>query len=143
MQDRLMYMDEAIAVIKKIAVEYDKEEIWGAAEALGIDAKVLTLLDQADRPIPYPLYFCTPDYLIEHPRLVMYYRNIAMLSREVMKDIGLNTESYELNLAVPPHDISAELAHYFNKIVGEIIKITGVTPRRHIELAFANLGDSL
>ena len=136
-------MDEAIATIRKIAAEYDKEEIREAAEALGIDVVALTILDQADPPIPYPWYFCTPTYLVENPRLVMYYRNVAMLSRKVMNGIGLGTEGYELNLVAPPASVAAELAHYFNKIIGELIKTGGVTPQRHIEMAFANLGDSL
>lgn len=136
-------MDEALATVGKIAAEYDKEEICEAAETLGIDADALTLLDQAEPPIPYPYYFCTPAYLVEHPRLVMYYRNVAMLSRKVMNGIGLGTESYELNLVAPPASIAAELVHYFNIIVSKLIKIGGVTPQRHIEMAFANLGDSL
>lgn len=143
MQNYLISLDDVMATVERIAVEYDKREIWEAAETLGINVAALRLLDQADPPIPYPLYFSTPACLIERPRLVMYYRNVAMLSREAMKDIGLDTESYELNLAVPPHDVAAELAHYFNRIVGEMIKVTGVTPRRHIELAFANLGEGL
>jgi hypothetical protein len=55
-------MDEAIAAIGKIAAEYDKEEICESAASLGIDVAALTLLDQADPPIPYPHYFCTPTY---------------------------------------------------------------------------------
>lgn len=136
-------MDDALATIAKIAAEYDKEEIGEAAETLGIDVAALTLLDQTDPPIPYPYYFCTPAYLTEHPRLVMYYRNVAMLSRKVMSGIGLSTEGYELNLVAPSDSIAAELAHYFNRIIGELIKTGGVTPQRHIEMAFANLGDSL
>jgi hypothetical protein len=79
----------------------------------------------------------------QYPRLVTYYRNVAMLSRKAMGGIGLDTESYELSLVAPPLNIAVELACYFNKIVGELIRTVGVTPRRHIELAFANLGDSL
>lgn len=143
MHNHPINMDEAIATVAKIAAEYSKEETRAAAEALGIDVAALTLLDQADPPIPYPLYFCTPADLIEHPRLVMYYRNVAMLTRKAMNVIGLGTEAYELGLVAPPPGIAAELAHYFNRIVAEIIKVVGVTPRRHIESAFANLGETL
>jgi len=66
-----------------------------------------------------------------------------MLSRKVMNGVGLGTEGYELDLAAPSASIAAELAHYFNSIISELIKIGGVTPQRHIEMAFANLGDSL
>ncbi len=136
-------MDDALGIVAKIAAKYDKEEICEGAAPLGIDVAALTLLDQADPPVPYPYYFCTPDYLIEHPRLVMYYRNVAMLSRKVMNGIGLGTDAYELNLVAPAAGTAAELAHYFNKIISELVKTGGVTPQRHIEMAFANLGDSL
>ena len=143
MYNRSINMDEAIATVEKIAAEYNKDEIRETAEAVGIDTVALTQLDQADPPIPYPLHFCLPAYLIEHPRLVMYYRNLAMLSRRTMDGIGLGTANYELNFAAPTASVAIELARYFNKIVGEIIKAVGVTSRRHIELAFTNLGSSL
>ncbi|MCX6029919.1 MAG: hypothetical protein NT169_11545 [Chloroflexi bacterium] len=136
-------MDEAIAAVGNIAAVYDMEEIREAADLLGIDPEALNLLDQAEPPIPYPYYFCAPTYLMDHPRLVMYYRNVAMLSRKVMSGIGLGTEAYELNSVAPPAGVASELAHYFNKIVSALIKTGGVTPQRHIEMAFANLGDSL
>jgi hypothetical protein len=136
-------MDGAIAAVEHIAAGYDKEEVREAAEELGISVDALTILDHAAPPIPYPYYFCTPAYLTDHPQLVMYYRNVAMLSRKVMNGIGLGTGPYELNLLAPSAAIAGELAHYFNRIVSELIKTGGVTAQRHIEMAFANLGDSL
>lgn len=136
-------LDAVIAIVDQLAARYDKEEMYESAAQLGIDPDALVLLDQAHPPVPYPYYFCTPDHLIAHPQLVMYYRNVAMLSQKVMRGIGLSTEAYELNLSAPPAAVAAELAYYLNRIISELVKAGGVTPQRHIQMAMANLGDSL
>jgi hypothetical protein len=136
-------MEAVIATVDELAAQYDKEEMYETAARFGIDPAALVLLDQAHPPVPYPYYFCMPDHLIAHPQLMMYYRNVAMLSQKVMRGIGLSTDAYELNLSAPPAAVAAELAHYLNRIVSELVKAGGVTPQRHIQMAMANLGDSL
>ncbi len=127
--------------VEQIAKQYDKEQWYESVTQLWIDVDALHALDNANPPVPYPYYFCTPDILREHPELIMYYRNVAMVSQKVMNDMGLNTTSYETGLA-PPVDIAQDLTHHFNEIVSALVKAGQITPQRHLEMAFANLGDS-
>jgi hypothetical protein len=134
--------DGLLRRVKRIARQYDKEEWHEAAARLWIDGDALRVLDSARSPIPYPYYFCTPNILRDHPELIMYYRNVAMMSQKVMNDMGLSTVGYEAGL-VPPPDIAQDLAHHFNQIISALVKTGQVTPQRHLEMAYANLGDSL
>ena len=128
--------------VEQITRQYDKEKWHETALQLWIDPDALRILDNAGPPVPYPYYFCTPDILRKQPELIIYYRNAAMISQKVMNDMGLNTTSYETGLA-PPIDIAQDLTHYFNEIISALIKAGQITPQRHLEMAFANLGDSL
>ncbi len=132
---------ELLRRVEQITRQYDKEEWYEAAARLHIDVEALHLLDSATPPIPYPYYFCTPEILRYHPELIMYYRNVAMVSQKVMSDMGLNTISYEAGIT-PPSDIACDLAHRFNEIISALIKVGQVTPQRHLEMAYTNLGDS-
>lgn len=132
---------ELVRKVERIAREYDKEEWYETAARLHIDVEVLHLLDSTVPPIPYPYYFCTPDILRNHPELIMYYRNVAMVSQKVMSDMGLNTVSYEAGI-IPPSDIAHDLARRFNQIISALVKVGKVTPQRHLEMAYTNLGDS-
>jgi hypothetical protein len=134
--------DGLLRRVKQIARQYDKEEWHEAAARLWIDVDALRVLDSARSPVPYPYYFCTPNILRDHPELIMYYRNVAMMSQKVMNDMGLSTVGYETGL-VPPPDIAQDLAHHFNQIISALVKTGQVTPQRHLEMAYANLGDSL
>ena len=103
------------------------------------------MLDSDEPPIPYPYYFCTPDFLIEHPQLTFYYRNIAMLSSKVMRGLGLDTTPYE-NGETPTREDAIEIVKYLNEIVSGLLieaGAAGVTRNRHIQMVMANLGDSL
>jgi hypothetical protein len=128
--------------IEDLANTADKEIIRESADILGIDVRALDLLDNADPPFAYTYYFCTPDTLINHPKLIFYYRNIAMLSAKVMRGIGLDTAIYESG-GIPTRERAAELAAYLNKIVSGLIIDMGVTRLRHIEMLMTNLGDAL
>jgi hypothetical protein len=127
--------------VEQISREYDKEDWCEAASDLGIDVAAFKALDTCEPPSPYPYYFCTPDILVQQPELVMYYRNVAMVSQKVMSDMGLNTVAYEAG-QIPSHDVALSLAHRFNRIVSALV-ITGATqPQRHLEMAYTNLGAS-
>ncbi len=134
--------DGLLRRVKQIARQCDKEEWHESAAHLWIDVKALHVLDSVKPPVPYPYYFCTPTILRDHPELIMYYRNVAMMSQKVMNDMGLSTVGYEAGL-VPPPDIAQDLAHHFNQIISALVKTGQVTPQRHLEMAYANLGDSL
>ena len=138
-------LDELLDRVEMYARTTDKEEIAVSAEQLGIDIEALKILDGGETPIPYPYYFCMPDFLIEHPQLAFYYRNIAMLSSKVMRGLGLDTTSYE-NGETPTREDAAEVANYLNEVVSGLLNeagVAGVTRNRHIQMLMANLGDSL
>jgi hypothetical protein len=138
-------LDELLNQVDRYAQVTDKEEIAVSAEQLGIDIEALRVLDSDEPPIPYPYYFCTPDFLIEHPQLTFYYRNIAMLSSKVMRGVGLDTTPYE-NGETPTRDEAIGIVKYLNEIVSGLLIETGaagVTRNRHIQMVMANLGDSL
>jgi len=121
--------------VDQIAKAYDKEVWYEAASELWIGVDALRILDASHPPIPYPYYFCTPDILIKHPELTMYYRNVAMVSQKVMNDMGLSTIAYEAG-QVPPLDIATDLARHFNQITSALVTAGQVTPQRHLEMAY-------
>jgi hypothetical protein len=139
----LMTLDfpSLIRQVKQIARDYDKEEWCEAAADLWIDIIALKALDACEPCIPYPYYFCTPDILTQHPELVMYYRNVAMVSQKVMDDMGLNTIAYEAG-QIPAPDVALDLTHHFNLLVSALVTTGKVTPQRHLEMAYTNLGAS-
>ena len=136
-------IDALLGLIDELVRSYDKENFYESASEIGIEIDALRCLDETQPPIPYPYYFCMPNTLVEHPELVFYYRNVAMLSRKVMRGIGLDTENFEDTGVAPSEQIAAELGAYFNKIVSDLVLEGGVTPYRHIVMMVANLGDSL
>ena len=128
--------------VEALAETYDAT-LWRQQAALWrIDPHALALLDGAQPPSPYPHYFCHPQLLIGQPALIKYYRNVAMVSQKVMGDMGLGTVAYEAGLA-PSSDAAEALTHLFNEIISALIIQSKVTPTRHLEMAYANLGDSL
>jgi len=127
--------------VGRIAQAYDREEWCESAASLHISVEALSVLDNVEPPIPYPYYFCMPEILTEYPELTMYYRNVAMMSQKVMSDMGLTTIAYEAG-RVPPLDIALDLVHHFNKVVSALVVAGRITPQRHLEMAYANLGDS-
>jgi hypothetical protein len=136
-------IDKLLALVDEIAQSYDKEDFFEVANEIGIDVEALKYLDEFKPPISYAYYFCLPDMLVEHPELVFYYRNIAMLSRKVMRGIDLDTEIFEVLRIAPSNKVAQELSAYFNEITSSLILKGGVSPYRHIVMMAANLGDSL
>jgi hypothetical protein len=135
-------IDALLAEIQRLADTADHEEFYERAEHLGLSTAALRLLDDADPPIPYVCYFCLPEFLIARPQLAFYYRNIAMLSDKVMRGIGLNTGGMEAG-SPPTPQRATDVAAYLNRVVSGLLMKTGVSPQRHLEMLFANLGDSL
>jgi hypothetical protein len=136
-------IDKLLALVDEIAQSSDKEDFFEVAHKIGINVEALKYLDEFKPPISYAYYFCLPDMLIEHPELVFYYRNIAMLSRKVMRGVDLDTENFEVLRIAPSKKIAQELSVYFNEITSSLILEGGVSPYRHIVMMTANLGDSL
>jgi hypothetical protein len=136
-------IDELLQTIKEISETYDKEDVLDRHKELNIDLEAIEVLNSADPPIPYPYYFCTPEWVIEHPELFFYYRNVSMLSTKVMNGLGLSTQLYEENGVIPSPETAKEIICYLNGIIGSLVKLSGVSNNRHLEMVLANLGDSL
>jgi hypothetical protein len=118
---------------------YNPKEICAKRAEFNIDKAALLCLDHATPPIPYPFYFSTPLFLIEHPELILYYRNLAMVSRRAMQDLGLPTDIYE-DSHIPPSDETAlELARHFNGITSKLVTMTRVTADLHLEIVLLNI----
>ena len=134
--------DQILDQVEAIARDTDPE-IWReAADHLGIDPQALDVLDRI--PVRYPYYFCNPTQLTQSPSLVAYYRDVAMVSAKVMRGIGLDTMPHEVGQTLPD-DKAQQLAIYFNGTVSALITQNPslVTGRRHIEMVFSNLGESI
>lgn len=134
-------IDEILEMIRELS--YDKEDIYERKDELNIDEAALALLDNTSQPTPYTLFFAIPEFLVDHPNLVMYYRNVAMLSQKVMRGIHLPTIAYEEMRARPSQNVALELSRYFNGIISKLVLMGGVTPSRHLEMALSNIGDGL
>lgn len=133
------------ALVEKVEalVESCAELNWRAiGPEWGIDPKALDILDRARPAAPYPYYFCFPQLLIDHPSLIKYYRNIAMISPEAMRDIALSTSVYEAG-TVPPSEVAERLACLFNRIISTLLMRAGVPSDGHLAMGYANLGTSL
>jgi len=134
------------SLIQNVAVisqSYDKELWREQATSLQIKLEALDKLDNLFSPIPYPYYFCTPDMLTANPSLIKYYRNVAMISQKVMSGMEMGTLRYELGIDALGEYEASMLSVYFNQIVSEIIIRNNISPGRHVEMVYANVGDSL
>jgi hypothetical protein len=138
-----LQIDKLLALIDEVSEIYDREDFFEAAGEIGIKIEALQRLDDFNPPIRYAYYFCLPDMLIKHPSLIFYYRNIALLSRKVMRGVGLDTNNFELFGLAPSEKVARELSTYFNEITSSLVLAGGVSPYRHIVMMTANLGDSL
>jgi hypothetical protein len=134
--------DQILDQVEALAREADSEMWRERAEEMGIDSRALDVLDRV--AIRYAFYFCDPQQLAETPALVAYYRNVAMVSAKVMRGIGLDTASNETG-APFIIDRAEQIAKYLNSTVSALITSNPslVTGRRHIEMALANLGESI
>jgi len=136
-------VDAILEAVDTLAKAYDLEDYHQVAEEANIAPAALNHLSAQERRIPYPYYFCLPETLIARPDLIFYYRNVAMLSSQVMRGIGLDTQPYELQHYPPDRETATALARYFNAITSNLVLEGGATTYRHIEMMMANLGDSL
>lgn len=136
-------IDAVINAVRGLANSYDME-LWREQtedESLGISQKALEILDGLS--ISYPYYFCLPDELEKNPRLVLYYRNVAMISNKVMGNVKLDTLPHELGTPISPEK-AKKLAAYLNEIVDALVKNSDLlSVERHVEMVLSNLGATL
>lgn len=136
-------VDSILVEIDRYAVAFDMELWHEAAPQFGIDSSALTTLDQHEPPVPYPYYFCLPKMLIDNPRLVLYYRNVAMISNKVMNNIGLDTTGHEIGIPML-RDKAEQVASHLNQIISSLVLQAGLFSQyRHREMIYANIGASL
>ncbi len=134
--------DALVKRVEMLVESYDEVEWRQHGTAWGINLKALDALDALHPPAQYPHYFCTPEILLADPYLIKYYRNVAMVSQKVMGDMQLSTTAYEAGM-LPSLEIAQSLAYHFNTISSALVLQGLVTSQRHLEMAYANLGDSL
>ncbi len=134
--------DQILDQVDVLAREIDVENWRERAAQIGIDSRALDVLDRI--AVRYPFYFCDPEQLAKSPALIAYYRNVAMVSAKVMRGIGLDTAPYEAGMPFTT-DKAEPIARYLNGTVSALITSNPslVTTRRHIEMVFANLGESI
>ena len=136
-------VDGIVQDIEQLGREYDMELWRERAEAAGISPTAIDTLDAHDPPVPYPYYFCLPGDLVREPRLVLYYRNVAMISNKVMNNIGLDTTQHEISMPLGV-DKAQAIAQHLNKITSALVMETGLYgQRRHLEMVYINIGASL
>ncbi|MBM4466365.1 MAG: XcyI family restriction endonuclease [Chloroflexi bacterium] len=87
--------------------------------------------------------FCHPRVIIEQPRLIAYYRNIAALSQKAVQTLAFNVKPFELGRN--REDLSYErallLCQLFNTHVSTIIESTLTFSQRDLDaLLFASAG---
>lgn len=136
-------VDGILAEIDRYAAAFDMEVWREAAPQFGSDLSALTTLDQHEPPVPYPYYFCLPQMLIDNPRLVLYYRNVAMISNKVMNNIGLDTTGHEIGVPMS-QDKAEQVASHLNQIISSLVLQAGlISQQRHLEMVYVNIGASL
>src|SRR3989304_2877058 len=82
-------LDSILDQIELLVRKTDREILRESAATFGINTQALDALDRI--PVGYVYYFCTPDQLLQNPTMLIYYRNVAMVSAKVMRGIGLDT----------------------------------------------------
>ncbi len=134
--------DKILDQVEALARDTDPATWRRTAAQLGIDSMALDVLDGVRTAYPY--YFCDPSQLVKTPCLVAYYRNLAMLSAQTMQAIGLETANHEAGQPLSP-DKAQQLALYLNGTISTFLVTNPslITSRRHIEMVFSNLGDSI
>lgn len=136
-------VDGIVQDIEQLGRDYDMELWRERADEAGISPAALDTLDAHDPPVPYPYYFCLPGDLVREPRLVLYYRNVAMISNKVMNNIGLDTTQHEISMPLGV-DKAQSIAQHLNKITSALVMETGLYgQRRHLEMVYVNIGASL
>lgn len=138
-----LQVDDIMQEVEMLGERYDMEAWREQADAAGIAADALDTLDAHDPPVPYPHYFCLPADLIRQPQLVLYYRNVAMISNKVMNNIGLDTTKHELGEPLP-EEKARSIAQHLNQITSALVLNAELHGRRrHLEMMYANIGASL
>ena len=136
-------VDGIVQDVEQLGIAYDMELWREHAEEVGITLPALDILDTHSPPVPYPYYFCLPSDLVREPRLLLYYRNVAMISNKVMNNIGLDTTQHEFGVPIDL-DKAQSIAQHLNKIVSALVMETRLHgQRRHLEMVYINTGASL
>jgi len=135
--------DRIVDAVEQRAKTYDMEVWREAAAAAGVAGSALDILDSYSPSIPYPYYFCLPAELVDEPRLILYYRNVAMVSNKVMNNVGLDTTQHEVGAPLDL-DTATQIASHLNQILSSLVQHTDLHgENRHIEMAYTNIGASL
>lgn len=137
-------VNNLVSRVAELSSTYDKEEWREQADDWKINTDALSILDNSEQPVAYPVFFCSPSAIVKTPQLLSYYRNLAMLSNKAMRDIELSTERYEVGLQAISPEQALGVSSYLNATISNIILARGtVTAQLASEMLYTNIGDSL
>lgn len=137
-------VNNLVSRVAELSSTYDEEEWREQADDWKINTDALSILDNSEQPVAYPVFFCSPSAIVETPQLLSYYRNLAMLSNKAMRDIKLSTERYEVGLQEISLEQARDVSRYLNSTISNIILARGnVTSQLASEMLYTNIGDSL
>jgi len=108
-------------------------------EDLAWDAQQLAISEKAwarviHRGIKPVLVFAHPQILTTLPRVVGYYRMLALVSQKSMLRIGLGVASYEDGSSCPPAEVAEALAQRLNRIISDLVEADAVVEPREFDL---------
>jgi hypothetical protein len=136
-------LETVIQAVEQLSQSYDMEAWREVADQAGIPLEALDVLDRMEPRIPYPFYFCLPGELQRQPRLILYYRNVAIVSNKVMTNIGMGTAQYEIGMPIETEK-AVEIAKYLNDMIGSLVLQQNLLgSQRHLEMTYASVGASI
>jgi hypothetical protein len=108
-------------------------------EDLAWDAQQLAISEKAwarviHRGIKPVLVFAHPQILTTIPRVVGYYRMLALVSQKSMLRIGLGVASYEDGSSCPPAEVAEALAQRLNRIISDLVEADAIVEPREFDL---------
>lgn len=108
-----------------IEITYELDEIKG--DEFNWDRNKLNISEKAWNKVIHegikPIkIFCHPEVLVKNPKIVGYYRMLAMVSQKSMGRVGLNINSFETGENKLSSDLASQISRHLNKIISILIE---------------------
>ncbi len=131
---------EQVQRLVTVAENFD----WTDTVPIGIEPGAWSQLEA--RGTPPLLYFCHPRLLAEQPRLLLYYRTIAMISQKGLDSLvsGSSARLESGKAATISEDLALRLSIALNSVLSAMLKATADIEQHHFPgLQFACLGATI
>lgn len=122
---RLIEVAEAIEFVKGETMPWRLTELGIASPAWD------KVIHRGIKPV---LVFAHPQLLTQIPRVVGYYRMLAMVSQKSMNRIGLAVTRFEENDILPDHDKAETIARHLNQIISSLVQADEMVEAREFDL---------